>query len=196
MPRPERTIIAREIIVDAAGIGAALGITEEQVKRDFQTQTSLLYAFGRSWVENAFAIAAIAEPQRRGYRASPEHRELGKVFNIRGLNFGSFQPQNSIRKGAIREAFSDRNDVLEDTSNFDSYVVVDGKSFPRILLYPVPTAALLNFMDDEGVDKAGISRTRFNKFLRENFTIEYRSCTEHQPVQAAMEFDEPALPQF
>ena len=187
MKHARRKIVAREITVDIAGLAEALGVSKEQVSRDFFTQTSLLYAFGRSWVENAFAVATIQAPQRRGYMLARKHRELGGVFNIRGLMHGQFQPQNSIRKGAIREAHADRNNVIEDTAGFDSFVIVDGKEFPRVILYPIPTQVLLNFMDEDGIDKAGISRHRFAKFLRENFDIEYRRCTEHQQ-------DEPELP--
>lgn len=126
---------------------------------------------GEFWIEQAYGVQLKPAPMRRGFMLKRPHPELGEYINIRSITHGALRPQLSMRGGIHRDAVSTRDDMMHDTSIFDTIVVIDGKSAPDLMIYPIPTPVLLNFMDEDGVDKAGISRSRFNKFLRENFRI-------------------------
>ena len=163
------TLVVRTITLDEGKLRRALKLPDESLKA-FMTQARAITHLATHWVEQAFGVPVIADG--KGGLVLP-HPSLNLVATIRSFNRGRILFQQSKRSGVYRDRKSTREDMIGDASSVDYFMVCDIRSFPRIDIYPIRSAKILNFIHGRDVGKSGITPAQFDQFIRENFDVEY-----------------------
>lgn len=170
MARELQPMNVHSVTLSIKGLMRTLKMKEEAVIR-FMGQARAVTHLATEWVEQAYCLKL--KPNGEDFLIKGGLQDT--KANIRTFKAGRIRFQQSKRTGVRRDPMSTRADMLHDTSAIDIFFVVDIRYFPRIDIYPVKSAQIINFIHGHDVGKNGISPLEFDKFITENFEVNFRN---------------------
>ena len=162
-------LVVKTVTLDESKLRRALKLPQGSLK-SFMAQPRAITHLATHWVEQAFGVPVINDGA--GGAVLP-HPMLSLRATIRCFNRGKIMFQQSKRMGVHREPNSTRQEMIGDVERHDYFMVCDVRHFPRIDIYPIRSAKILNFIHGRDVGKSGITPRQFDQFIRENFDVNY-----------------------
>jgi len=158
------------ITIDEDQLRRGMRLTKESfdiIMRD----TKALAPYASGWVKQALGIDLPEDNPLGSFRiGSALMNQMATIRTFRGARIGL---QQSSRRGGRRDGTSTLSDMLDDVERVDYFIFCDCRKFPDILIYPVRTVKLFRFLESQDIPKTGIRTSKFDRFIRDNYDIEF-----------------------
>lgn len=171
MPVQREEMIVRTITVDEAKASRGLRLTRANFRTLMTKDSRAAAALAAGWVEQAMGIDLFEDDARRAGIFRMPHPVLKLHAAIRTFNRGRIHLQQSGRFGVHRAEHHGADDMIRDVETVDYYIMVDMRRFPKLRLYPVRAARLMNHIHSRGLGTSGITPSQLDQFLRDNYDL-------------------------
>lgn len=171
MPRFKKPMRAHVVTLDPEAIKKAQQWPSDMPFDITKVETKTIATWVAPWIEHIYGAKMPGRDPLAPFVVQNEGG-LFQQITARCFNSKTIRIQQASRSGAKRDEQSTRQDMISDILNSAFFVFVDCRQLPQITLYPVPSQMLLHLVITDDIPKSGISTTKFDQFLRNNFEIE------------------------
>lgn len=174
-------------------------MTCEEMREKCRKSPVGIYHHLVSWCRQIMgAVPATGPGARQGLYELPNttprqdggrQRAAIRIIGARGIQF-----QRSKRRGVHREELSILEQMMEDIAEVDFYICIDCRNYPEVHVYKLKSDRLLNYVYRRRMGLNGLSRSNFDKFIRENFETRWRDISFARLMRETLEREANAAP--
>lgn len=174
------------------GLGALM--TREEMRKACRASPVGIYHHAVNWCRQIMGVVpARGEDARQGLyelrdaaagQSGGRPRAVIRIIGRSGIQF-----QRSKRRGVCREELSIIEQMMADIAEVDYYICLDCRKYPEVHIYKLKSSRLLNYVYRRRMGLNGLSRTRFDKFVRENFETRWRDISFSRLMHETIERD-------
>ena len=168
MNKPKLSIACAEL--DIESLRQSLGLTYDEVVEKF-SDARVTSWFAEIWGERIFGYGRHLSANHPGSDGAVAFGEFGQIkVGVRCFRRNTLKFQKSVDIGAGRSSSKER--LKQALMEVDRYVIVDLRFIPKLRFLPLDTKYLIDLVSDDRLTISGISPSRFDVWLEQQFELE------------------------
>lgn len=180
MARQNLVVVRSTLSLDE--IARALRVAPDDAAEKFRDPRVASW-FAEIWGETLFGFRRHVSSNYPGSDARLTLGPIGRFeISVRCFNRGAIKFQKSKFIGSGRKATQD--DLIQSVEEVECIVLVDLRCFPALSFYPIDSKSVLRLIRTGQLTTAGMTPRRFDAWLAEAFTLEYRRIELPLPAPA------------